>query len=31
LRSKHSESKFFTRADVRFGCAPWKGGAFQWV
>ena len=17
--------------DVRFGCAPWKGGAFQWV
>jgi hypothetical protein len=18
-------------ADVRLGCAPWKGGAFQWV
>jgi hypothetical protein len=18
-------------ADVRFGCAPWKGGVFQWV
>ena len=17
--------------DVRFGCAPWKGGVFQWV
>ena len=21
----------FNPASVGFGCAPWKGGAFQWV
>src|SRR5215471_9344704 len=31
LKATGNESLLRAQHDVRNGCAPWKGGAFQWV